>query len=551
MSGSTAGVTEPAEPCDDGTADPRADPAAEAGVDRRGARCIKAAIVASPGWLGLSLGLALGLAWALLPPGGSDLAAQVAHADFFGSHGWLPVDMSWFGGTDTLGYSILSPSLMSVLGVRVTGAVTMVVACGLLGLLLQRFHVPRPRAAIIAGSACLGANLMAGRVTFGLGVAVGLAVLLCLFIRGGSRVPLLVLGTALTWAVSPLAALFLAMVGAALLMSRRRADGWALVAAGGLTLLASAELGRPGVMPMAASDVVRGVVACAVVALVTRFSVVRVVAGLSALSLIAAYFVASPVGVNALRLPAIFAVPVALATSRLRLRAAIPVLAGVFILIPPMTLGDAYVGQPVDSAAYFAPLNRQLAARRLTGRVEVVPTSDRWEAVYVAGQFPLARGWMTQVDNANNEIFFAPALMTPARYEQWLHRNAVQYVAVSKAAPAAAGATEKALIDAGLSYLSRVWHSGDWTLYAVHHATTTVVGAELLAQDPQAISFRAAKAGDVTLRVQWSRWLTVAGPDACLAPDGRWTEVVIGAPGTYVVSSALLTDEQPASCDPS
>ncbi len=503
----------------------------------------------SPAGLGLGLGAALGLIWAFLPPGGSDLAAQVAHANFFGSDGWLPIDMRWFGGTDVLSYSIISPPLISLLGIKIFGAVTMVGASGLLGLLLEKFMVPRPRAAALVGTCCFAANLLAGRLTFGLGVLLGLVTMMCLFIEGRSRFVLLVLGTALTWAASPLAALFLAMVGVALVLRRRLADGSALAMTGGIVLLASVGLGEKGVMPMGADDMVRGVVACGVVALVTRYHVVRVVACLSAVSLAFAYFVATPVGVNAIRFPAIFAIPVALATSRLRWRALVPVLAGTLILIPPMSLGDALVGQPADGAGYFAPLNRELHSLGLAGRVEVVPTADRWESVYVARRFPLARGWMTQVDNANNAIFFDPTLMTPARYRAWLRRNAVQYVAVSRATPATAGVAEKALIEAGLPFLSPVWRGNEWTLYAVRNPTTTVTGATLLAQDAKGVTFRVSQPGDVTLRVQWSRWLTLDGPGACFASAGRWTRIQVEVPGTYVMSSALLPDEQPPWCD--
>lgn len=520
----------------------RSEPAAKSGS------VVVGAVARSPALLSVAVASCLSLIWVFLPPGGSDLAAQVAHANFFSRDGWLPVDMRWFGGTDVFGYSILSPPLMAFLGVTTFGVLTTVAASGLLGTILETNALAHPRAAALAGAGSFAANLMAGRLTFALGVTLGLATLLCLRIKGRLRYVILVLGSALTWAASPLAALFLAMVGVALVVRRRVVDGSALAMTGGIMLLASVGLGQNGVMPMGVDDVVRGVVACAVVALVTRYQVVRIVACLSAVSLVFAYFVATPVGVNAVRFPAIFAIPVALATSRLRWRALVPVLAATVLLLPPMTLSDALVGGSADRASYFAPLNRQLLARQLTGRVEVVPTADRWESVYVARRVPLARGWMTQVDKANNEIFFDPQLMTAARYRAWLRRNAVEYVAVSRAAPAAAGVAEGALLETGLPYLSRVWQGRNWTLYAVQDATTTVSGAVLLRQDGEGVSFRATVAGDVTIRVAWSRWLTLEGPDACLAPAGRWTRVQVRVPGDYLLSSSLLPEGQPPSC---
>lgn len=506
-------------------------------------------LMRSPAALAVTLATVLGTVWVFLPPSGSDLAAQVAHADFFSRDGWLPIDMRWFGGTDVFGYSVVSPPLMALLGVTAFGFLSTVASSGMLGLLLQRCHVHHPRSAALAGTGCLAANLMVGRLTFAFGVAVGLATLLCLWIEGRWRLPMLVLGTVLAWAASPLVALFLAMVGVALVARKRVADGSALAMTGALVLLGTAGLGQSGVMPMNVDELVRGVLACGVVALVTRHNLVRIVAALSALSLVFAYFVDTPVGVNAIRLPAIFAIPVVLATSRLRWQALAPVLVVTLLLIPPMRLGDAAIGQPADEAEFFAQLNNQLASRQLTGRVEVVPTADRWESVYVANRVPLARGWMTQMDNANNVLFFQPALMTAAGYLAWLHRNAVEYVALSDAVPASAGATEEALIESGLPYLRVVWRDKDWTLYAVRNPTTTVSGAELLSQQGSGVSFRVATAGDVMVRVHWSRWLTVTGPGAtCLVPQGPWTRIRVGVPGVYQLSSSVLPDTQPPQC---
>jgi hypothetical protein len=502
----------------------------------------------SPVVLATGLATVLSMIWVFLPPTGSDLAAQVAHANFFGRDGWLPVDMRWFGGTDVLGYSVISPALMAAVGVSAFGVLTTVAASALLALLLQRSGVPHPRAAALLGVACFVANLMVGRLTFALGLAVGLATLLMLWVPGRVRVPLLALGTLLTWAASPLAALFLAMVGVALVLRRRVAEGVTMAMTGGVVLLLSAAIGQRGVMPMDGWDAVRGVLACALVAFVTRYQVVRIVAALSALSVVAAYFVASPVGFNATRFPAIFAVPVALATSRLPWRRLVPVLVATLLLIPPMSLSDAVVGQPATQRHFFSGLDHALLSRTITGRVEVVPTANRWEAVYVARRIPLARGWMTQVDKADNPLFFDPTLMTAGNYRVWLRQNAVQYVAVSVAPPAAAGASEKSLVESGLPYLTAVWHNAFWTLYAVDHPTTTVQGATLLRQDGGGVTFDALRAGPVHVRVLWSRWLTLDGPQACLREAGRWTQVMVSVPGVYRLSSELIPDGRSVLC---
>ena len=148
----------------------------------------------SPALLATAFATVLSLIWFVLPPSGSDLAAQVAHADFFGRDGWLPVDMRWFGGTDVFGYSIISPPMMAALGVGLFGVLVTIAASGLLGLVLQKCKVPHPRMAALVGTGCFAANLMAGRLTFALGVAAGLATILCLWVEGRWRLPLLAAG---------------------------------------------------------------------------------------------------------------------------------------------------------------------------------------------------------------------------------------------------------------------------------------------------------------------------------------------------------------------
>ena len=57
-------------------------------------------------------------------------------------------------------------------------------------------------------------------------------------------------------------------------------------------------------------------------------------------------------------------------------------------------------------------------------RVEVVPTSARWESYYLPTRgIPLARGWFRQTDMACNH-----GSLTRAAYGAWLRRVAVQYV---------------------------------------------------------------------------------------------------------------------------
>ena len=95
------------------------------------------------------------------------------------------------------------------------------------------------------------------------------------------------------------------------------------------------------------------------------------------------------------------------------------------------------IGNPTADPAYFRPLRDQLARLPLTGRVEIPPTRDYWEAAYM-GDVPLARGWLRQVDIDRNPLFFttvpgAPGTgvpLTADTYREWLAGQSVQYVAV-------------------------------------------------------------------------------------------------------------------------
>src|SRR5690349_25019007 len=96
---------------------------------------------------------------------GTDLAAQVARAEFFAAHGYTPIDLRWYAGVDQLGYSLVSQPVMALLGVRVTGVVGLVLATTLLAVLFRRTAAPRPWLGATAGVGCVAGNLGSGRGT--------------------------------------------------------------------------------------------------------------------------------------------------------------------------------------------------------------------------------------------------------------------------------------------------------------------------------------------------------------------------------------------------
>lgn len=565
----------------------------------------------------------LAVAYVALPPTGSDLAAQVARADFFAAHGLAPVDLRWYGGVQQFGYSLVSQPVMALLGVRVTGALALVAAATAFAALLVRTGVPRPLLGSLVGVLTIAANLVSGRVTYGLGVAFGLGALLALTLgptaptggaRGGPtdsgpegptgtgpggptgtgpdrrgrrrrlvRLGLAAAGALLASATSPVAGLFVGLAGAALLLTRRYADGLVLGVAAALPLGLTALLfGDGGWMNISRTDTVRAVLTSLLVAALVGYRPVRAGALLSAAGVLAAALVHTPVGLNATRLAVMFALPLLAAAARPPARltrwlgrgGASPAdgpgaagrtgvgpagasgtrawgvaLAGLLAVVcwwqPPVSPADLRsVEDPTSRAAYFAPLRAFLDGQRLTGRVEVPPTRNYWEAARL-GEVPLARGWLRQADIDRNPLFFTTVPgaagtgvpLTAASYRDWLTANAVQFVAVPDAPLSWVGRAEAELVAGGLPYLTPVWSGPHWRVWAVTDPSPIVEApAELVAHDGASVTFRAPGAGTVPVRVRHSRWLTASG-GATVAADGGWTAVTVPRAGQYRLGS--------------
>ncbi len=512
----------------------------------------------------------LGVTYLTLPPMGSDLAAQVARADFFAAYGPTPVDLRWYGGVHQFGYSLVAQPVMALLGVRVTGVLALVASAALLAALLVRTGVPRPLPGALVGVVTLAGNLVAGRVTFGLGVAFGLAALLALTLPPGwRRLGLAALGALLAAATSPVAGLFVGLAGAALLLTRRYADGVALGVAAALPLGVTTLLfGDGGWMNISRTDTVRAVVTSLLVAALVGYRPVRVGALLSAAGVVAAALLHTPVGLNATRLATMFALPLLAAAAGARAwprstppvtpspvdaprtgRAGRVALAGLLAAVcwwqPPVVPADLRsVADPAARPAYFAPLREFLAGQRLTGRVEVPPTRTYREAAAL-GAVPLARGWLRQADIERNPLFFTSVPgaagtgvpLTEATYRAWLADNAVQFVAVPDAPLSWVGRAEADLVRGGLPYLREVWSGPHWRVWAVADPTP-LVGApgELLGVDGAAVTFRTAGPGTVPVRVRHSRWLT-ASRGATVRADGDWTAVTVPRGGVWTLTS--------------
>ncbi|MFF0175659.1 hypothetical protein Q3V37_14895 [Micromonospora profundi] len=510
--------------------------------------------------------VALAAAFLVAPRMGTDLAAQVARAEFADSYGGAPLDLGWYGGVNQYGYSLFTARLGALVGMRPLGAIAAVVGAAALGWLFIRNRARRPLLAGLLGAVVLVGNLASGRITFAVGLAFGLLALCAVSADRPPRPVRLALAAAcaaLATAASPVAGLFTGLAGAALLLvalrrgdgpgrplpggwrvERPLAEGLVLAVAPAVTLAPIAVLfGNGGTQPYSAESMRINVALAVLVAVVLpgRRRVLRVGALLTVLLLVGAYYVPSPIGSNALRLPMLFALPVLAGYAALPG----PWLAGLLAATvwwqsPVMTSDVTRAGSPESAPAFYRPLVAELERRQPIGRVEVVPLRDHWESAYVPPTVPLARGWERQVDSDRNALFYDGTL-NEATYEQWLRDEAVTYVAIAPDAPADRwGRDEATLIRTGLPYLREVWSDSTWRMYAVVDPTP-LVGApgQLVTADRGAVRLTATP-GDVEVRVRWSRWLSLTGPDGCVRPgaDG-WTEVRVRTPGDYTISSSL------------
>ncbi|WP_373318003.1 hypothetical protein [Virgisporangium aliadipatigenens] len=472
---------------------------------------------------------------------GTDLSAQVAHADFFDAAKVAPLDLRWYGGTVQWGYSLLAPELMALLGVRLTGALAGAAASVALALLLRRTGALRPTLGGIVGAFCVFGNLASGRVTYALGVAF---VLCGLWALARDRRILAVVGVLLGAACSPVAGLFAGLAGAALFLGTseraRRVDGVLLGIAGAVPIGVTAALGDAGGwMNISVSDTVRAVAAAVLVAVFVPQRVIRVGAALAALGVLAAFAVHTPVGLNATRLAAMFTLPVLLAYAPRPSRpapwprtAAAAALVAVAFVQSPVMVGDLRdMGDPTASRRYFAPLLAQLHARAPVGRVEVLATRNYWESAHVAREFHLARGWLRQADLARNPLFYDGTL-DASSYGAWLRDNGVSYVAVPDAPLSWVSRREADIVRGGQPYLMQVWRGADWTLYEVAGRPSIVDGGTLLGTTPTSVSVDLPGPGTYVVRVRWSRWLRAAGAQLRQRPDG-WTDLTVRSGGGY------------------
>ncbi|MGW7369082.1 MFS transporter [Streptomyces sp. NPDC054841] len=507
---------------------------------------------------------------------GGDIAAQDAWAEFVGRHPDSAYNLAWYGGMHPVSYSVVSPYLMSLLGVRTTMMVVGTLSAALTALILTRVRAVRnPLACALAGVFAFLCNALSGRVTFGLGMMFALGAVAAVFCwphrwrykrwaKAAVAAPLAGLATA----SSPVAGLFLGVVAAALFLNRRRPGAYALGLAPVVVVALSAWLFPfSGTQPMSfASTSLPFLFGVFVFVLVPKdWRTVRTAAAVYALGTFLTFLVDSQIGSNVSRLAMLFAgvvllaaLPYAVPRSR-RWYALVLTFAGLNFWIGFKSVDDIVRTAPAASwTRELAPLVNELQeVGAEKGRVEVVPASSHREASALAPYVNLARGWNRQADMERNPLFYDDTL-SAANYREWLDRWAVHFVVLPTGRPDSGGGQEAELIEQGQPYLKRVWSDANWQLFAVRNpmpladppATVDRAGAGEL-------TIHVKTAGRVLIRIPYSPWLGLVDEEGRSVEQPKETEASkrmreddSDAPKRFVnVSGCLMKAEEDAAGD--
>ena len=474
--------------------------------------------------------LALTLGWR-----GADWPAQLLRLELVDRDGPTIWNNLWFSGHHTPGYGVLFPVLGAAFGAPLVAVVSCVAAAASFQALASGYR--RATAASVLFAAGTVVNVAVGRLTFALGLAIGLAAVAALRRR---RLVLGVPLTLLTAPASPVAGVLLALALTAWALHARRPR---LLCVAGLAVapIGAAMLVFPqgGHFPFRLGALCWSLAVVAVVAVATAERVVRVGAALYAVGCIVTFLVPNPLGANATRLGMFFAAPVLVLTAR-RLRTpiiAIVLTAMIWWQWSPGLDGIVRAGRdPSSTADYHQPLiNAVRSAGGPAGRIEVVPTQRHWETLYVAAEVPLARGWERQLDMGRNPLLY-DATLDPQAYHQWLRDHAVRYVALADVPLDPSAEPEAALVRGGLPFLQPLWHDDHWQLWRVVDAQPLIEGpARLVELGPTSVQLEVIDAEAVLVRVRYSSHLSLDVP-GCVepSPDG-WTTIQVERPGSVTL----------------
>ena len=482
------------------------------------------------------------LAVLLLAPPAQDLAAHVYRATLV-DQGVVLWDNYWYAGDyPFVSYSVLAPVLAAVVGVAPLLLASTTASGGLFALIAAREWEGDARWPARAFAAAAALPLLPGLDAYALGVPLLLGAVAAL--QRGHRV-LALACAALTLLASPLAFVFLLGVVASIALSGRCDRRAAIAVGAGLGALAALEavialllFPSTGVYPFLIWHLLAvSALAIGGMLLAYRDRATRPIAWLLcawAVSSLASYLVANPIGDNLARLRyAVFPLILLLAVRRRQRRIATVVAIAALLyaatpdLIQVTQQADARSANSRAWAPTVAFLHRHLP---LGARAEVVPTSARWEAYYLPSRgIPLARGWYRQTDLARNALLYARSV-APAAYRRWLARTAVQYVVLTPFPLDDHGAAaEASLLRSGRSGLRVAWRRAGFTIYATRQRArliTGVAGARLTAFKHERIAGTVRRAGLDTLKVSYSPYWRATGAATCVVRSRNGMSVV-------------------------
>ncbi|MGW5283990.1 MFS transporter [Streptomyces collinus] len=488
---------------------------------------------------------------------GGDLAAQDAWAEFVGRHPDSAYNLAWYGGMHPVSYSVVSPYLMSVLGVRTTMMIAGTGSAALLTLILIRSRAVRnPLWASLAGVFALICNAVSGRVTFGLGTLFALGAVAAVFCwpyrwrykrwaKALVAAPLAALATM----ASPVAGLFVGLVAAALFLQKRRPGAWALGLAPTAVVAVSALLFPfSGTQPMTIGSVILPLLyGLLCLFLVPReWRTVRLTAAVYSLGVVLVWLISSQIGSNISRLPMLFAgatlvaaLPFTVPRSR-KWYATVLACLGMLGWLGFKTVDDIMHTTPAASwARELAPLVNQLQnVGAEKGRVEVVPARSHREASALAPYVNLARGWNRQADMERNPLFYDDTLNS-ANYHEWLQRWAVHFVVLPKDNPDGdGGVRERALLRRGMPYLRQIWGDANWQLFKVTDPAPLAEPNAVVDRAEQGeMTLEVRRPGRILIKIPYSPWLSVVDARGKSLKPPQETEEsrhrADGAPKTY------------------
>jgi hypothetical protein len=477
----------------------------------------------------------LATVYVIVSPPSLDLAAHMLRAKLFSTEGLGIWNNWWYAGHHTPGYSVLYPAASAALTPQLAGAIAAVGSAALFEPLARRRFGEDAWLGAVWFGAATAVNLYTGRLAFAFGLLPGLAAVLALQRR---RRWLAVAMAALTALASPVAALFLAVAGAADAVGTRRLGGLA-VAIAALVPVGALAIAFPegGTEPFTFTTLWPLLVIAAVTvwALPRDAPTLRAGVLLYTAGCLLSYAVPTAVGSNAARLGTLVAGPLAALIlwrrrNMLLLAAALPLL----YIQWQAPVRDLRTGAAVASASgrYYEPLLMFLAQQSGPPfRVEIPFTQFHWEAYEVAPRFPIARGWERQLDIKDNHLFYDGTL-SAATYGAWLHELGIRFVAESDATLDYSGKAETKLLNTGLPYLHLVLRTRHWRVYAVARPTPIVSGAAALDTiGADSVTLTANTAGTELVRVHYTPYWALRGVRGCVEPAGDFTRVTFRAGG--------------------